>query len=296
MRKWLAPLLALTAPASVVVADTSGTKYYQHTPPVIEIPRQELAVTAPLSPAEEARSLMASIPRNSGERDIEAFVQPDTATPIKVSNRDVNRINCPGVIEDVIWSQEKPLNVTPAKNGNVFVKFLVQRQGTRETFASGPADVHVVCNGKVYTLILHPKPSDSVTIYLGSQKAERIQEVVEEWGALPLEEKVKRLTLAMYREETPDGFQRNPTRGSRRDIRFFEGVTIQGIYEIRAPGLGLNATEYRIVAHHPVTLNERDFLLPAFGHVVGVTIDPLVLTPNDRSARLIVVERAINGE
>ena len=267
------------APAEDLPLDDDPS-YYRHTPPVIEIPGPTSAAT----PAE--------LPAGAAAPATELFVDPETSTPIKVSNRDVNRVHCPGPIEDVIWSNEKPMSVSPAKNGNVFVKFLVRRQGEREVAATMPADLHVVCNGQVYTMILYPKPSDSVTIHLGRGRADTLQSVTQEWGALPLEERVKRITLAMFREETPSGFSRSPTRGARRDVQLYQGMSVQGVYELRAPGLGLNATEYRVVVAQATTLDERDFLLPQFGNVVGITLDPLVLTPDARAARLIVVERA----
>lgn len=288
-------LIALGFAAFAAQSIASDEPYYEHTPPVITIPAEPATVAAPgpvLDPDQVERAAVAatSIPMNTDSS--EAFVLPDVSTPIKVSNRDVNRVHCNGVIEDVVFSNEKPMSVTPSKNGNVFVKFLVKRQGEREVAASGAADLHVVCNGQVYTMILYPKPSDSVTIYLGSNKATALKEVLSEWGALPLEERVRRVTLAMYVEQMPSGFQRSPARGDRRDIRMYDGMSIQGVYELRAPGLGLNATEYRVVSTRPLTLNERDFLLPELGNVVGITVDPLVLTPDNKVARLIVVERA----
>ena len=75
-------------------------------------------------------------------------------------------------------------------------------------------------------------------------------------------------------------------------MQLYQGISVQGVYEMRAPGLGLSATEYRVVVAQATTLDERDFLLPQFGNVVGITLDPLVLTPDSRAARLIVVERA----
>lgn len=255
------------------------------------------AIDIPADPGVAADALIAPVPANTAEGASELFVEPGTSTPVKVSNRDVNRIHCAGVIDDVIWSNEKPMSVSPAKGGNVFVKFLVRRQGDREMATTLPADLHLVCDGQVYTMILYPKPTDSVTIHLGrGGQAATLRAVTEEWGALPLEERVKRITLAMVREEVPSGFSRTPSRGERRDIRFYEGMSVQGVYEMRAPGLGLNATEYRVVAAQATTLDERDFLLPQFGNVVGITLDPLVLTPDHRAARLIVVERATDGQ
>lgn len=293
------PLLLLLASAALAVAASAhadgspedvpsdeDSGYYRHTPPVIEI-RDSAAATA-----SRGDSLVSSIPSNTAEGATELFVEPETSTPIKVSNRDVNRVHCAGPIEDVIWSNEKPMSVSPAKNGNVFVKFLVRRQGDKEVATTMPADLHVVCNGQVYTMILYPKPSDSVTIHLGRGRADALRSVTHEWGALPLEERVKRITLAMFREETPSGFTRSPSRGTRRDVALYQGMSVQGVYEMRAPGLGLNATEYRVVARQATTLDERDFLLPQFGNVVGITLDPIVLAPDARAARLIVVERA----
>lgn len=262
---------------------------------IIDAPRTPPALDLPDSG--KAARVVSPLPANLPMTPTEAFVDPAITTAIKVSNRDVNRVHCAGSIEDVIWSNEKPMTVTPAKNGNVFVKFLVRRQGEHEVPATQPADLHIVCNGQVYTLILYPKASDSVTIHLGSSKAATLTEIVEEWSALPLEERVKKITLAMFREEIPSGFSRTPTRGARRDIQFYDRLSIQGVFEMRAPGLGLNATEYRVVSSSALTLDERDFLLPQFGNVVGITVDPVVLTPDQRAARLIVVERAAsNGE
>jgi len=272
------------SPDDVLHDEDSG--YYRHTPPVIEIRDSAAAMASP------ADALVSSIPSITAEGATELFVEPETSTPIKVSNRDVNRVHCAGPIEDVIWSNEKPMSVSPAKNGNVFVKFLVRRQGDKEVATTTPADLHVVCNGQVYTMILYPKPSDSVTIHLGRGRADALRSVTDEWGALPLEERVKRITLAMFREETPSGFTRSPSRGTRRDVQLYQGMSVQGVYELRAPGLGLNATEYRVVVRQATTLDERDFLLPQFGNVVGITLDPIVLAPNARAARLIVVERA----
>ena len=275
------------APAEDLSREDSAAAHPQ-LPPAIEIP-----APGPIAPALiPADTPEASLPSLFAHGATELLVEPETSTPIKVSNRDVNRVHCEGAIEDVIWSNEKPLSVSPAKNGNVFVKFLVRRQGDREVASTMPADLHVVCNGQVYTMILYPKPSDSVTIHLGRGRAASLQSVTDEWGALALEERVKRITLAMFREQTPPGFSRVPTRGERRDVQFYQGISVQGVYELRAPGLGLSATEYRVVVSQATTLDERDFLLPQFGQVVGITLDPIVLTADARAARLIVVERA----
>jgi hypothetical protein len=142
-----------------------------------------------------------------GVATADEVVQPERATAVIVSNRDVNRLNCPQGVQDVVWSAEKPVKVSRAGE-NVFVKFLVARQGERETFATTPLDVHVVCGGVVYTMILHPRDTDSVTVRLADGKRPALQAVAKEWASLAIEDRVKRMTLAVYRNQIPDTFTR----------------------------------------------------------------------------------------
>ena len=218
-------------------------------------------------------------------------VSPERATAVLASSRDVNRIHCAAGVEDVVWSAEKPAKVSQSGD-NVFVKFLVARQGEIETRVSAPLDVHVVCGGDVYTLILHPQDIDSATIELGDGTRRALQQAVQTWGALPLEEQVQRFTLAVYRNELPEGFVRETIAPSdpRRSLPLFENAELIGQAVIVAPGTGLRATEYVLHAREPLTLDERDFLVPALGELVGITIEPLTV-PRDGFARLIVIER-----
>lgn len=219
-------------------------------------------------------------------------VLPETPTAVIVSNRDVNRVNCPRGVQDVIWSAEKPVRVTKSEE-NVFVKFLVARQGDSEQRVTVPLDVHVVCGGTVYTLILHPRDMDSVTVRLGGGPRAKLSAVAKEWGAIAIEDRVKRLTLAVYRNELPESFVRKAIPGDdpRRHLALFENAQVIGQYEISAPGTGLKAVEYIVYAAEAVQISERDFLLPELGDIVGVTLE----RPNiekDSFTRLIVVERS----
>jgi hypothetical protein len=222
----------------------------------------------------------------------EERVLPERPAAVLVSNRDVNRLNCPQGVEDVVWSAEKPVKVSHAGE-NVFVKFLVARQGERETFATAPLDVHVICGGAVYTLILHPREMDSVTVRLGDTRRTTLQAVTKEWGSLPLEDRVKRLTLAVYRNQIPDTFTRRLIEPGdpRRSLAMYRNAQVVAQSEVLAPGLGLKAVEYVVIAAEPMQLAERDFLVPQLGEVVGITVEPLALA-RDEVARLIVIERS----
>lgn len=225
----------------------------------------------------------------------EERVLPERPAAVLVSNRDVNRLHCTQGVEDVVWSAEKPVKVSRAGE-NVFVKFLVARQGDRETHTTTSLDVHVICGGAVYTLILHPRDMDSVTVRLGDARRSQLQAVTKEWGSLAIEDRIKRLTLAVYRNQVPDTFTRRPIEAGdpRRNLALYRNAQVIGQSEVLAPGLGLKAVEYVVIAAEPMQLAERDFLVPQLGEVVGVTVEPLALG-KDEVARLIVIERSTSA-
>jgi hypothetical protein len=219
----------------------------------------------------------------------ETTVAPEQSVAVVVSNRDVNRIYCPKDVEDVVWSKEKPVTVKVA-GGNVFVKFMVARQGEGETRVTAPLDVHIVCEGEVYTLILHPREMDSVTVRLVDSTRKALAAVAKDWGSLPLEERVKRLTLIAYHNETPAGFVRRTIEANdpRANIKAYRDLQILGTIDTIAPGTGLRATEYTVIAAKPMTLSERDFLLKDMGEIVAVTVDPLHVAAQGASRVIII--------
>jgi len=162
-----------------------------------------------------------------------------------------------------------------------------------ESHVTSSFDLHVVCGGEVYTLIMHPREMDSVTLRLGDPQRKGLASVAKDWGALALEEKIKRLTLAVYRNEIPEGFSRRRIEAAdpRRSLALFDNAQVVGQQEVIASGTGLKATEYIVHPKEAVELNERDFLNPLLGDIVGVTLEPLSV-PADGFARLIVIERS----
>lgn len=238
-------------------------------------------------------------------------IEPERSTTIAVSNRDINRIHCSTVLNDVLWSKEKPVSVE-IDGANVFVKFLVKRIGERESFTTTPVDLHVFCGGEVYTLILTPNSMDSVTLRLGNPAKSAAVAVNKEWGSLPLEDKVKKLTLAMYRDELPSSFKLSPLPENANATRLMAmrhsqltladehawiNAFVRGIRRVSAPGIGLMATEYEVMPRSfPLTFSERDFLAASFGSdIVAVTVHPLTVTTEAKRARVIVIERSITG-
>jgi TraK protein len=242
-----------------------------------------------------AYSIVLSLLLSSPALAQDSEVLPERTTTVMVSARDVNRVRCEQPIEHVEYSKEKH-GVVKAVGNDVFVKFLVRREGTLESYTSMPFDLHVICGGEVYTLILRPRDQDSTTIRLGNASRKSLQSVAKDWGVLPLEEKVTKLTRAVYRNEVPSNFSRTiiDAADPRFNVRLFKDVEVIGKQEVNARGTGLRAVEYALIAHKAVTFNERDFLVREMGDVVGVTIHPLTVE-KEGIARLIVVQRSVDN-
>lgn len=225
-----------------------------------------------------------------------AYVPPERTVQVTISRRDVNRIHCPVEVADVFYSKEKPVNVTVA-GSDVWVKVLKKVVGgTHESYDKDPVDLHIVCADSVYTMILLPSDIDSVTLRLGQPTRDKASAIAKEWGALPIEEKVQRLTRMVYRDELPVTFQKQWMTSDRRTPRMFRNMIVQGKQRVTAPGLGLSAMEYEVIPNQlPLQLDERDFLNIGLSKtIVGITVDPLVLDDKHRKARLIVIERSLS--
>lgn len=253
-----------------------------------------------------ATSLLLTLALNAlADNSAGIFVPPEKTTSVVVSNRDVNRINCPGPIQEVFWSVEKPIAVNYEGN-NAFVKFKVRIEGDRNTYVREPADIHVVCRGQVYTMILLPREGNATTVRLGDKTVQAIKETLDTWGALALEEQVQKLTLAMYRDDIPNGFTKEEIHENKSFIRTpvpavhaaknKEGqpINLQAVarYRVHAKGLGLIATEYSVYSQHDAYLHEKNFLHPAFGdRIVAITVDPIKVNAY-RHARVFIIERS----
>jgi conjugal transfer pilus assembly protein TraK len=256
-------------------------------------------------PGAGAAPVMSGIvPGMNGVGVIDQVVKPEVTTAVLVSNRDVNRLVCDDDIQDVVWSEERPVKVQ-REGSSVLVKFLVQKQGESYTNVSDPVDLHIFCAGAVYTVVLHPQAMDSATVRLIPPVAKTAARLAREWSALPLEDKVQRLTLMAFHSDYPEGVQRKPifdndarkhvtlyTRDNNGDAVAVAGVTVTGVYELSAEGTGLKATEYEVRSSQARELRETDFLSPAFGDEVSVTLDPLKVVAG-QPARLIVVSRSV---
>lgn len=263
--------------------------------PEIEFDEREMAIT-PMDRELVHGGIESHAGDVSGSRAVvshgrDEFVRPDRAVAVRVSNRDVNRVRCPGRISDVTYSQEKPVEIVSGGAENLYVKFKVVQAGGERSYIADSVDLHITCNGSVYTMILHPHPIDSVTIRLEGKMDRDIEKT---WGKLSFEDRIKRLITAIWRNEVPSGFNRMPVKTEKETPRY-EDIEIKPVYSLRGNGSGLLATEYAVDALRPVSMDERYFLRPEFGNVIAITLDPMMLYETGDRARLIVVERVVRN-
>jgi len=231
---------------------------------------------------------------NAPLSSVDGFIEPERTSLASISFRDINRIVCPVPVADVFFSKEKPVSVTNAGT-NVYVKLKKRIQGDRESYVTTPVDLHIVCGDQVYTMILQPRDIDSVTLRLGNPLKSKAASMAKEWGALPDEEKVRRLTTMVYKDELPSAFNKAAVDDDSSRLRVWRNMTLRAVNRVSAPGLGLAAVEYEVLALEPLTLDERDFLDAGISKsIAGITVDPLVLESANQRARLIVVERSLS--
>ncbi|MGB9811625.1 MAG: TraK domain-containing protein, partial [Dictyoglomus turgidum] len=127
-------------------------------------------------------------------------VEPEMVTAVKMSSSDVNRIVCPVDIKDVVYSEEKGIQVK-ISGKNAFVKFLIKKLAGKEIYSNIPADLYVVCGDNVFSIIAFPERIPSVTVYLEDKKG-KIKEILEK-KQMPLEKEIVEYVKAFILGKPP---------------------------------------------------------------------------------------------
>lgn len=221
---------------------------------------------------------------------------PDQTSRIRLSNRDVNHVVCVGgEIEDVKFSAEKGLAVERG-GSDAWIKFLVQEvddAGIKtRSFVTTPSEFFVSCNGAIYPLYAEPAdiPAQTVTLVPGSAQRARANDAL--LAPLVEEERAVGIALAILQDRVPASFSEVAPGRARIAIADQPQVEVTERRRLQVEGAGLYASEYLVHAVAPATLDERDFLNPAFGDdIFSLTLDRLILSQGD-TARLIIVRRS----
>jgi len=217
-------------------------------------------------------------------------VQPEQTTAVELSATDVNRIICPDVVTDYVFSQEKGMTVT-SKGRNLFVKYLttVLPSGKKE-FNRTPNEIFITSAGQVYSLITHPRQIPSQTVWLAEPRQRKVESALERYAGLPEELTVVELLRMAFRGEVDDNAV---VRRREQWVGVMTGLTGRLNQELRVEGLGLTVKVFTLTntSGRPMQLTERLFLTSLISKRPRAIALEKVFLDEGGSGRLFVVER-----
>ena len=234
-----------------------------------------------------------ALPTSAAGQAITAL--PDQTSRIRLSNHDINHVVCSGGdIDDVKFSAEKEIAVEKG-GADAWVKFLVKETddagAVTRSYVTEPSEFFVSCNGAVYPLYAEPADIPAQTVVLAPGAAQRAKANADLMGPLADEERAVSITMAMLQDRVPASFTAQAPTAGPLQLAALPGITLEETNRIAIDGAGLSASEYRVQASQPATLDERSFLVGALGaNIFAVTLDTTELKPGD-AAHLIIVRR-----
>lgn len=213
------------------------------------------------------------------------IVSPEKTTMVKMSSSDVNRIVCSVDIKDVVYSEEKGVQVK-ISGKNAFVKFLVKKLGGKEIYSTIPADMYVVCGDKVYNIIAMPERIPSVNVYL-EDKEQKIKEVLEKNVTMPYERKIINYVKDFMSGKIPPEATYNSVE---KEYKIYQDVEVRekGNYVIEGEGFTIRVF-YVISKKQGIEIKEKDFLKKEITqNPLAISLDKLKLNQGDRAVLLII--------
>jgi conjugal transfer pilus assembly protein TraK len=219
----------------------------------------------------------------------DTVVQAEIPTAVELSNRDINRIVCPGQMNDLIFSQEKGMT-GHFSGGNGFVKFKIEKIGDEVIYADSQSELFVVCNKAVYTLLVTPTDISAVTLRLASPMGDSFKENIAHHKNLPLEKQALQIIREAYQESYPASYRISE---SNTIIPLSADVEVQLLKVVEVDGVGLRLKQFQIksIAAEQIRVDEQMFLAAAIsGSILAVGIEKHVLEPH-QATRLFVVDQ-----
>ena len=216
-------------------------------------------------------------------------IPPEVTTAVELSATDVNRIVCPGTINDLIFSKEKGIEGHFVGN-NAFVKFSILVDAEGKEYTTTPSELFVSCGGAVYSLIATPKFIPSVTLRLAPPPAVDLKQNIEHYQALPFEKKVLQLIREAYLGEFPESYQVTMADAL---VALSDDLSVRLTKTVEVEGAGLRLKEYlaRSADGGSRRITEREFLRPTMGErIVAVVVENQDLEPG-QSSRVFIVEQ-----
>jgi conjugal transfer pilus assembly protein TraK len=201
-------------------------------------------------------------------QDLAQTVLPEKAVSVQLSNRDVNRLVCPGEIKDISYSQEKKV-VAKVAGSNAYIKFQITKNNDYTTegdeefkYVNKPSEFYVTCDNNVYTIIADPADIPAQTVRLSSGKKAALKKNAAFFKDMPYEEKVVKLIQAVYTENFPDSFSVENVNTELFDIDY--SLKLKRIVSVEGEGLRLKEISVKLKGgnedYEKRELSEKDFL------------------------------------
>jgi len=217
-------------------------------------------------------------------------IPAEVATPVELSNHDINRIVCPGPMTDLIFSKEKGLTGHFSGN-NAFIKFKIEDVGGEYIYADEQSELFVVCNNTVYTLIVTPTDIPSVTIRLASPKGDSFRKNIAHYKNLPLEKQALQIIREAYDGTYPSSYRVSEPAKVETLSPDVE-VTLTQVVDVDGVGLRLKKYVVKSLVQEPVTLNEKLFLSSSVsGSILAVAIEDHNLDPGQTTSVFVVDQK-----
>ncbi|HHL35516.1 MAG TPA: hypothetical protein ENJ30_14250 [Desulfobulbaceae bacterium] len=230
--------------------------------------------------------LLLSIVTNASAAEM---ILPEVSTEVAVSNHDINRIVCPGQMNDLIFSKEKGL-IGHFSGNSAFIKFKVEDDGGEYTYASEPCELFAVCDNVVYSLIVIPKDIPSVTRRLASPKGKSFKKNIAHYKNMPLEKQALQIIREAYNESYPTSYR---IAESKKEVPLSPNFTTTLVQAVDVDGVGLRMKKFQVTSRaiKRIQVEEQDFLSPAVSDsILAVAVEDHSLKPGE-STRVFVVEK-----
>lgn len=217
-------------------------------------------------------------------------IQAEIPTTVELSNRDINRIVCPGPMNDLIFSQEKAMTGHFSGN-NGFIKFKIEDSGSEYVYADTQSELFVVCNNAVYTLLVTPADIPSVTLRLASPSGDTFKKNINHYQKMPLEKQALLLIREAYHGDYPASYR---ISDSTRTVSLSPDLEIQLLQVVDVDGVGLRLRKYQAtsLSEGSIDVSEQVFLSSSISNsILAIAVDNHTLEPNQSTIVFVVDQK-----
>ena len=218
------------------------------------------------------------------------MIPAETPTTVELSNTDINRIICPGPMNDLIFSKEKGMTGHFSGN-NAFVKFQIEDVGTKYIYADMPSELFVICNNAVYTLMATPADIPSVTLRLAPPRGDNFKKNIGHYKNLPLEKMALRIISEAYHENYPSSYK---IAEQNSEVTLSADLETKLLQVVNVDGVGLRLKKYMVksLAESRIDIAEATFLTPAISSsILAVAVEYHSLQPGDTTLVFVVDQK-----